>query len=109
MQDTVPDEDVAAIAASGLRIVFRGPQYAHIRRVLRRSLHNRECGKANFERLYCAIEERMGSPAALPPRERLALMRLAIRLVSRGPRRCCPCRACRSSRKNEAANVARRS
>lgn len=94
------EENIKEIAAVGLRTVFKGPNYAHVRRVLRRSLHERECGKSNFERLHCAICERLGSPEYLPPRERLALMRLAIRLVSRGPRRSCPCKACRKWRQD---------
>jgi hypothetical protein len=96
---TDTDDEVRELAHRGLRVVFPGAAYANLRRKLKGALVPRACGKRTFEILYEGAETALGPPEALPRREKLAFLRLAIRLVSRGPREFCECRTCRDWRR----------
>jgi hypothetical protein len=92
-----PDSPLA-IASRGLRLVFPGREREPFRASIRKRFTKKACGTELFVQVYEHLHDQIGPPEHLPPRVRLALIRLAVRLVSRGPADSCRCDRCEKSR-----------
>lgn len=88
-----------AIARRGIGIVFPGSDRMHFRKQMIARLPTNGCGAWLFVAIYRDIEQLIGPPEHLPPRMRLALIRLSVRLVSRGREDRCMCSQCKEWRK----------
>lgn len=89
------DDTVVTMGRKGLSIALPGAKWRVLRKTIAARFRPTMCGRAIFLEIYAGIERSGRAPMALRPRERLGLIRLAVKLVSTGPTMKCECKRCR--------------
>lgn len=91
-------DTVEVMGRKGLVIAFPGHRWRPLRKRISAEFRRNMCGQAVFSAIYDGLCAAGYEPRELGARPRLALIRLAVRLVGEGPADRCMCARCKRVR-----------